>query len=493
MSIDQTVRIGLASFDLKNCLPPAKPFHDSMEGQVLYACGDQQALWFSLDLLMLSVPLCARIRQELSKQLGVPAAHIVLHVTHNHTAPIEEELLKTGHKVWVDCLIEAARRAMHAAEPASVAHIRQNAPDGVFVRRRQHFGKDLGDLCTYMGYEMKAEQPDSTGLNTRRFARWLGGDLKGYEDQIPTPMVYDRPIDRNLDLLLFRSQSGRPLGAVVRFAAHVIAAGHCPVPHYSAGFPGVLRGLIQSHFGGVCLSLNGPCGDITLFEQNAFRFPKPVGQPEPRGSLCMPHVRERDTWREVARIGQGLFAPFAETDRVSFEPLREMAVSEKELHLPMRPDLVDVETAEKLYGEHHARFLELAGSRAPLKAIKRGVDRCRFYSEHKNFYGDWRYLWPDDLARKQVRCFVSTLRLGNALIAGLPGEVFMETGEAVRRAVEQDGMQVITATECNGDIGYIPTPGDIPGGDYEPNCCVLTPEAGELLSDAAIELFSSQA
>ena len=224
MSIDQTVRVGLASFDLKNGLPPAKPFHDPMQGQVLYVCGDQQALWFSLDLLMLSVPLCTQIRQELSEQLGVPASHIVLHVTHNHTAPIEEELLKAGYEAWVGCLVEAARRAMRAAEPASVAHIRQNVPDGVFVRRRQHLGPDLGDLCTYMGYEWKAGHPDATGINIRRFECWLGGDLRGYEDQIPTPMVYDRPIDRNLDLLLFRSRNGHPLGALVRFAAHVIAA-----------------------------------------------------------------------------------------------------------------------------------------------------------------------------------------------------------------------------------------------------------------------------
>ncbi|MCK4590167.1 MAG: hypothetical protein KAT86_00330 [Candidatus Latescibacteria bacterium] len=340
-----------------------------------------------------------------------------------------------------------------------------------------------------MGYELRGGQPDAAKINTCRIERWLGGDLKGYQDQIPKPMIYDRPIDGNLDLLLFKTLSGRPLGVVVRFAAHVIAAGHCPVPQYSAGFPGVLRNLIQSHFAGVCLVMNGPCGDITLFEQNAFRFPEPIGQPEPRGSLCMPHARERDTWREVERIGQGLFAPFAEADRLSFEPLREMGISEKELHLPMRPDLVAVGKADKLHQEHHAHFLELAGSRAPLKAIKQQVDRCRLYSEHKNFYGDWRYLWPDDLAKKQVRCFVSVLRLGNALIAGLPGEVFMETGEAVRRAVERDGMQVITATECNGDIGYIPTPADIPGGDYEPNCCVLVPQAGKLLSEATIDLI----
>ncbi len=489
MSIDGTVRIGLAAFDLKKCLPPTKPFHDPMEGQVLYACGDQHALWFSLDLLMLSVPLCARIRQELSEQLGVPAAHIVLHVTHNHTAPIEEKLLKAGYEGWVDCLVEAAKRAMREAEPASMAHIRRTVPKGVFVRRRQNCGSDLGDLCTYMGYELKDGEPDATTVNTCRIGRWLGGDLKGYQDQIRKPMIYDRPIDRNLDLLFFKTLSGHPLGAMVRFAAHVIAAGHCPVPQYSAGFPGVLRNLIQSHFAGVCLAMNGPCGDITLFEENPFRFPEPIEQPEPRGPICMPHANERDTWREVERIGQNLFAPFAGADGISFEPLREMHFVEKELHLPMRPDLVDVETAEKSYREHYARFLELAGSRAPLRAIKQEVDRCRFYSEHKNFYGDWRYLGPHDLARKQVRCFVSVLRLGDVLIAGLPGEVFMETGEAVRQAVEQDGVQCFTATECNGDIGYIPTPADIPGGDYEPNCCVFVPQAGKLLSEATIDLI----
>ena len=66
----------------------------------------------------------------------------------------------------------------------------------------------------------------------------------------------------------------------------------------------------------------------------------------------------------------------------------------------------------------------------------------------------------------------------------------METGEAVRRLVEKEGLQCITATECNGDIGYIPTPADIPGGDYEPSCCVLAPQADELLIEAAIRVSS---
>ncbi|MFH1006710.1 MAG: hypothetical protein V1800_04305 [Candidatus Latescibacterota bacterium] len=306
-------------------------------------------------------------------------------------------------------------------------------------------------------------------------------------------MVYDRPTDRNLDLLLFRTPRGRPLGSLVRFAAHVIAAGHCPVPQYSAGFPGVLRHHVQSHFGGVCLAVNGPCGDITLFEQDVFRFPDPIDQPEPRGSLCMPHAGESDTWREVARIGESLFAPFSDPEDLSFEPLREMHVAQEEHHLLMRPDLVDVETAEKCYREHLAHFLELARSRAPLGAIKKQVDRCRFYSEHKNFYGDWRYLWPADLSRKQVRCFVSTLRLGNEVIAGMPGEVFMEAGEAVRRSVKQDRVHCFTATECNGDIGYMPTQTDTPGGDYEPNCCVVTPQAGHFLSEAAVSLYAAGA
>lgn len=491
MSPYGAVRIGFASFDLKDTFSPKKPFHDPLEGQVFYACGEQQALWFSLDVTMFPVPFCLQIREAIAGQLNMSASQIVLHSTHNHTGPDAEEMLQGGHEKWVHCLVKAARQAMDNAEPACMAHIRQKIPEGIFIRRRQNFGLNLGDLCNYMGYELRNGRPDATRVNTCRIGQWLGGALKQYAEQIPVPMLYDRPIDECLEMLLFRSTSGRPLGAVVRFAAHVIIAGHCPRPQYSADFPGVLRSLVQSHFGGICLCVNGPCGDITLFEQVPFRMPEPTRSPEPSGPLWMPHASERDTWHEVERIGRELFAPLSMADCGSFEKIREMSIVEKELHLPMRSDIVDLEIAKKLCQEHLDHFLERVYSRALLREIKQEVEFCRFYSYHEAFYGSCRCLYPEDLARKQIRCFVSALRLGRVCIVGLPAEVFMETGETIRNAVEKDGTQCITATECNGEIAYIPTPKDISGGDYEPAFCVVTKDAERLLSDTTIDLVAT--
>ncbi len=72
----------------------------------------------------------------------------------------------------------------------------------------------------------------------------------------------DRPCDREMFVLLAEDPTGRPLGALVAFAAHPTTVQvH---PFYSADYVGHAMGVIESAMGGDFVSVfaNGCCGDI---------------------------------------------------------------------------------------------------------------------------------------------------------------------------------------------------------------------------------------
>lgn len=477
--------IGFASFDISYCLPPTKPFANSLMGQVMYAGGDQRALWFSLDMLMLSVSLCSKLRADLSSRLNIPADGIVIHVMHNHTSMDDGPLLGSGYDDWLQILTDSAQEAMSSARSAYYSHIRCATPSGVFVRRRQKID-DIGKLCVFMGFDTtKDGEVDAARINKNRVAQWYGGFSKMPE--MPDSMPYDEPVD-DIDLVLFHNASGTPIGSIARFAGHVIAAGHSPTPHYNSDFPGVLRELIEERFGGVCMTINGPCGDITDFEMVEFVFPPILPEPVPSPPICMRIISDQDAHNEVKRLGLALYEPLGEFHPTSFLPVDNVRVNRVELNLPMRKDLTDIETAERKRDKWLARFNDLVASCAPLPDVKHAADRWLFYTQHPMFYGEWRYLWPNDLVKRTVTADVVDLFIGGIVLCAMPGEVFFATGRTVRDSFERDGLIAITAGECNGDIGYLPPADERLYGDYETCACVVVPEAADIVASNAIEM-----
>jgi len=627
-ALTMAAEIGFASFDISICLPATKPFANPLMGQVMFVGGDQSALWISLDMLMLSAPLCSKLRTDLSNRLNIHADAIVIHVMHNHTSLDDTPLLGSGYDDWLELLVNASFKAISNAEPAYYTHLRCPTPPGVFVRRRQKID-NLGEMCVFMGFDTTEDGiADAARINQNRVAQWYGGSSN--MPDLPDNMLYDEPVD-DLDLVLFRNASAKPLGSIARFSGHVIAAGHSPVPHYNSDFPGILRNMIEEQYGGVCMTVNGPCGDITDFEQTEFTFPTVPSEPAPTSTICMRHISDDATHAEVKRLGIALgktfqqqiteaisaqkaapgdlgriivdlgheddrtvakaraevmnmafidlstykidssvtgfiseqlarkhkaiplgmngsnlmvamadpnnivalqdmriasgakkviaalatendvmaaidrcykasedddsggssftqkHAPLANLHPAVFKPVDNVRVNRSELSLPMRDDLTEIETAVKLRDEWLGRFNDLVASRAPLSEVKHAADRWVFYLYHPLFYGEWRYLWPEDLAKRAISADIVNIRIGDLLLCALPGEVFFSTGRIIRDTIEQGGLIALTAGECNGDIGYLPPADERPFGDYETCACVVVPEAADIIQCAAID------
>jgi hypothetical protein len=73
---------------------------------------------------------------------------------------------------------------------------------------------------------------------------------------------------------------------------------------------------------------------------------------------------------------------------------------------------------------------------------------------------------------------------------GLPGEVFVELGLAIKRASPFPLTIVIEL--ANEDIGYVPNREAYPQGAYEPVSSRIAEGSGEMLVDAAIRLLTEQ-
>ena len=71
------------------------------------------------------------------------------------------------------------------------------------------------------------------------------------------------------------------------------------------------------------------------------------------------------------------------------------------------------------------------------------------------------------------------------VIATLPGEFFVETGRAVRRAIGLP--HVLVAGYANGYVGYVPTADQFAEGGYEVGCAQFEPDTAEKVTKALAE------
>lgn len=83
---------------------------------------------------------------------------------------------------------------------------------------------------------------------------------------------------------------------------------------------------------------------------------------------------------------------------------------------------------------------------------------------------------------------VQAVRLGGVTLVAIPGELFLELGEAIRAGA---GPDVVVVGYANGYLGYLPTLATPP--TYETLVSPVRPGSGEQVADAAAELARSAA
>lgn len=253
------------------------------------------------------------------------------------------------------------------------------------------------------------------------------------------------PIDPEVSVLRIDSLDGRPIGVLTGFACHTDTVGGT---RYSGDYPAVLSRALKETLGEhvVSLFMLGACGDINHCDTS-----KP--KPDDRGAVT--RTMGLRLAEEVLRV------------RERAVPQSEAAAAAGRTFITMKlreASAEEIERAKRIFDDNIT-----------------GAER---------FFAD-QIMKVKELPGGEVELEVQALQLGEVAFAGLPGEIFVRLGLAVKQA--SPFAHTVVNTLCNGSIyGYVCTEEAYAQGGYEPRLKVynrLTPGTGERLAASASELL----
>jgi len=398
--------------------------HDPLLASIVYLdAGGSSLVVGSLDLLMLDPSVARSLRRALSDDVGVPEDRVFVACTHTHSGPVTTPRLIAG----------------------------DGAPDGEYLASVQ-------------------EGARRAAREARRTARpaelaWTAATIDGVGCNRHDP---DGPRDAEAGVLVVRDASTQSLVALASVYSMHPTVLHEDSTLVSADFPGYARAHLQEAYSGDCpvLYLMGPSGNQS-----------------PRY-----HVRGQ-TFAEAERLGRTMGAAVAAAvdglpdDAFARDPVLAGAMTT----ITLSPRAVpSVEEAERELRARRERFQALRDGGAPHGPVR--TAECSVFGGESTVAlaklardGTLAAL-VEEHGTPDVQC----VRIGEATLAGLPGEFFVEYGLRIKEAARP---RTFPVTLVNGHTrGYIVTPEAAREGGYESANSLFSHESGPDIVAKAVEL-----
>ena len=250
--------------------------------------------------------------------------------------------------------------------------------------------------------------------------------------------------DKEIFACEFVTPDGRPIGSIVRFAAHAVTANR--PGSFSSDYPYYVRRKIEEKFGGICMFLNGPCAEIAPSMLNKFEG------------------RERTIGSSIADL------VITSLSDKSYESLEKFFDSKFEIKLPARPEVIanDVDIPDEIPDNlpERRRYLEKKVLKSTLPFLREK------YTEGELSLTD------------EISVFVGALTLGDITLVAFPGETFYKTGSKVKSSFPDK--KLVTVTEHERTVMYLPPREDFLLGGYETTCKLTDIHAEEVLLEGAV-------
>ncbi|MCR4411853.1 MAG: hypothetical protein NUV77_05435 [Thermoguttaceae bacterium] len=386
-----------------------------------------------LDLIATTRPMVEAARQEIEKTAKVPGDHVMLSATHAHTGPV---LAGRGQR-------EAAQGGgadialRYSAElPGKIAQCVQLAASRL-EPVRMFAGTGHEDR---LSYNRRFHMKDGT-------VGWNPGKRN------PNIVRPAGPIDPEVGVLLIEAADAKPpvraVATYVNFAMHPDTVGG---QLFSADYPGVLARRLAEYKGPdmVTLFANGTCGNLNHLD---------VAWADPQKG---PH--------EAARIGTVLAAAVLQTYK-QVKPVKtgSLRAASQIVKLPLAkvtPEELDNARAAiaRLGKKENVPFLEQVQAYKALEVAAR--------------------------EGKPLEVEVQVIALGDDVAwVGLPGEVFVELGLAIKKA--SPFRHTMIAELANNSMGYVPNRSAYAEGNYEVISARCAEGSGELLVETAVRLLKA--
>lgn len=388
--------------------------HDELHARALVlAQGSNRLAFVQLDTCLVDRPLLDRIKARIHDATGLLPEQVCIAATHTHSGGSLTGVhlcdADAAYREWIPGPVtDAVRRALRNSAPAEIGWGRGSLPQHVFNRRIR-----LKPGVTYTN--LLGNPGDQVKMN--------------WSSPSPEDADFAGPTDPEVFVVSVRRTDGRPLALLANYSLHYV--GGTGPGELSADYFGEFCERIAERIAPrrldppfVPILSNGTSGDINNID---FRKPRPA-----KPSYSQIRLVAEDLAREVERVVRTL----VHTNRVG------LAYASADLPLRYRkPAPAEVEAARRL----------LAG---------RTMTQLRS--------------WPEIYARDQVLLAdypdeavvpVQVFAIGNLRVAQWPGEIFAESGLALKRYAEP--VPLFNISLANGWFGYIPPPGQHRAGAYE--------------------------
>lgn len=394
---------------------------------VLEQNGKRVAL-VSCDLVAISEPFIVDARRLIEQQTGLKAEDVMISATHTHSGP-----MMPGRGV---------RDEMFGGEMPVVTQYRKWLPE----RIAESVKLALANL-TPVRVSAAIEHEHAVAFN-RRFhmkngtVAWNPGRLN------PDIVRPAGPIDPDVAVVYFESPDGKPLATYVNHALHVAVVGG---RRFSADYPGVIARLLANVRGQDMLTVFtiGAAGNINHVNPS---------KPAIASGIA-----------EANRIGTILTGSVLKAyDGLTSVPEAVLQARRTVVNLPPYPVTPD--------------------------DVAKGHDAARRFdakppASFKELVSGFRAIDMDRMQGRPVEAEVQVIALGNQLAwVGLPGEVFVELGMAVKHA---SPFPFTIVAELSGPwIGYVPDRKAYPEGNYEVESARMAEGGGEMLVEAAAAMLA---
>ncbi len=401
--------------------------HDDLWAKaiVLEQDGVRAAL-VACDLVSIERETVDSARKLIEKDSGIRADHAMVSATHTHTGP----QLRPRFQANMDPAALRIARAYSAALPGKIAEA-VRAANATLAPARASAG--LGHEESISFYRRFLMKDGSVRFNPG----------KG-NPEIVQPMGL---IDPEAPVVAFDSPEGARLAMYVNFALHLDTVGGA---QYSADYPFTLAKLLGKLYGPDMLTMFtiGAAGNINHIDVKSREPQKGHAEAKRIGTVLAGEILKTTT-----RLAPAATGPLMARSEMVALPLPAYKASEVD----------QARTLAARFGRPGVPFLDMVHAlKVADVADRRGQP------------------WEAE---------VQVVALGPGVAwVGLPGEIFVELGTAIKKASPFPVTVVVGL--ANDSISYVPTRKAFSEGAYEAISARCAPGCGEALADAAIRLLA---
>lgn len=425
---------------------------------IVFKEGAEVAALVVCDVIGITRELSSEVRLGASEKTGIPYENIIVAATHTHTGPVfhtDDGSVRNNPDVGFPL-----EEYVNKKRAGKLTDEDKNSYEAHLIRSVEKALVNAYNEIEKVTIKSGTDSVEGISFN-RRFIMKDGRVRTNPGVGNPDVVRPVGPIDPEVGILLLRNvEDDLPVAGLINFANHMDTIGGT---EYSADYPAYLARTLKESLGMDFMSIfaQGASGDINHVD-------------------VLDSTHQKGTRTVTQRIGESLaevvekqIPNLVKSDQTSLNAESKFIYAPVQQYTTEELEWAMKEKRDPLYNQRS--FIEF---RRMLKI--RSLAKMRRTAE----------VIPPTIGTEQwtIPLEIQVIKINDDIaIVGLPGELFVELGLAIKKSSPFETTLVIELT--NRHIAYVPTEGAFLQGGYETVNSRLAPGGGEMMVEAAIEIL----